>query len=139
MESSDMVSHVLKERYGSHIPRLTGSGGSLSADTAVDLQNDGESEDGYVGQLPGHVAAPFGNVGQNPFVGGASADTRLAVQTGTTVVGHDAGKSQNSTECGASHNPATTMGFEQEASAAFPTDSKERENERRRRLKEEGQ
>ena len=31
------------------------------------------------------------------------------------------------------------MGFEQEASAAFPTDSKERENERRRRLKEEGQ
>ena len=55
-------SHVLKERYGSHIPRLTVSGGSLSVDTAVNLQDEGESEDGYVGQLPGHVAAPFGNV-----------------------------------------------------------------------------
>ena len=98
-------SHVLKERYGSHIPRLTGCGGSLSADTAGDQQDDGGSEDGYVGQLPGHVAAPFGNVGLNPFVGGASADTRLAVQTGTTVVGHAAGKSPNSTDCGASHDP----------------------------------
>ena len=61
------------------------------------------------------------------------------MQKDTTMVGHGAGESQNSTDCGTSHNPATTMGFEQEASAAFPTDSKERENERRRRLKEEGQ
>ena len=106
-------SHFLNERYGSHIPRLTESGIRLSADTAGDSPDGGESEDGYVGQLPGHVAAQFANVGLTPFVGGASADTRLAVQTGTTVVGHDAGKSQNSTDCGTSHNPATTMGFEQ--------------------------
>ena len=109
------------------------------ADAAGDPFDCGEPEDDYVGQLPGHVAAPFGNVGLNPFVGGASADTRLAVQKDTTMVGHGAGESQNSTDCGTSHNPAATMGFEQEASAAFPTDSKECENERRRRLKEEGQ
>ena len=38
------------------------------------------SEDGYVGQLPGHVAAPLVHGGLNPIVGGASADTRLAEQ-----------------------------------------------------------
>ena len=36
------------------------------------------SEDDYAGQLPGHVAAPLVHGGQNPIVGGASADTRLA-------------------------------------------------------------
>ena len=37
------------------------------------------SEDDYVGQLPGHAAAPLVHGGLNPIVGGASADTRLAV------------------------------------------------------------
>ena len=111
----------------------------MSADTAADLHDEGESEDGYVGQLPGHAAAPFGNVGLNPFVGGVSAGTRLAVPKDTTMVGHGVGESQNSTDCGASHTLTAIMGFDQEASVAFPTDSKERESERRRRLNEEGQ
>ena len=54
-------------------------GGSLLADPPQLTSGDGmSSEDGYVGQLPGHVAAPLVHGGLNPIVGGASADTRLA-------------------------------------------------------------
>ena len=60
------VSHALKERSDSHIPKF--------------VSTMGRYEDGYVEQLPRHVAAPLGHVGLNPFVGGASADTRLVVQ-----------------------------------------------------------
>ena len=45
------------------------------------------SEDDYAGQLPGHVAAPLVHGGLNPIVGGASADTRLAVLI-SAVAGH---------------------------------------------------
>ena len=54
------ASHVLKERFGSNIPRLV------------------STEDDYVGQLPRHVAAPLVHGDVTPTVGGASADTRLA-------------------------------------------------------------
>ena len=59
------VSHALKERLDSHIPRLV-------SDCEV-----GNPRDGYVGQLPRHVAAPLGHGGVTPTVGGASADTRF--------------------------------------------------------------
>ena len=73
------VSHVLKERPDSHIPRIARGGGRKPVGRTPHLTSGGP-EDGYVGQLPGHVAAPFVHGGLNPIVGGASADTRLAEQ-----------------------------------------------------------
>ena len=52
-------SHALKERSDCHLPRLV------------------STVDGYVGQLPRHVAAPLGHGDVTPTVGGVSADTRL--------------------------------------------------------------
>ena len=82
------------------------------------------TEGDYVGQLPRHVAAPLGHGGVTPTVGGASADTRLA-DTVTDAPKADSGASSGSQSAEA-------------AAPAYPTGSKERENERRRRLKEEG-
>ena len=83
------VSHVLMERLDSHIPRIArGSGRKPFGRIPQLTSGDGfSSEDGYVGQLPGHVAAPLVHGGLNPIVGGASADTRLAVLT-SAVANH---------------------------------------------------
>ena len=102
------VSHALKERSDSHIPRLV------------------SAEDCYVGHIPRHVAAPLGHGGLKPIVGGASAHTRLA---DSATFGPDSA---------APEPQDSTAKAEIGASTAYPTDSKERENERRRRLKEEG-
>ena len=99
---------ALKECSDSHIPRL------------VSIEGD------YVEQLPRHVAAPLGHGGLNPIVGGASADTRLA---DIAVFAPD---------LVALVPVDPTAKADTGASPAYPTDSKERENERRRRLKEEG-
>ena len=102
------VSHALKERSDRHIPRLV------------------DPEDGYVEQLPRHVAAPLVQGGQDFTVGGASADTRLA---DTPAFAPDPVSSVPQ---------IMTAEADKGASPAYPTDSKGRENERRRRLKEEG-
>ena len=102
------ASRALKERFGSHIPRLE------------------SSEDGYVEQLPRHGAAPLGHGGLNPIVGGASADTRLADNAAFTP----------ETSAEIPNDPQVRAKVED--STAYPTDSKEKENERRRRLKEQG-
>ena len=77
------VSHVLMERPDGHIPRITRRCGRKPVGRTPQVSSgDGmSSEDDHVGQLPGHVAAPLGHDGLNPIVGGASADTRLAVLT----------------------------------------------------------
>ena len=103
------ASHVLKERSDRHLPKLGCT----------------EDEDGSVhGQLPRHVAAPLVHGGCSPTVGGASADTRLAVTVPL----------QDRVASAPDQGPSDT-----DVKQAYPTDSKERENERRRRLKEEGQ
>ena len=102
------VSHALMERSGSYIPRLE------------------SPEDGCDGQLPRHGAAPLGHGGLNPIVGGASADTRLADNAAFTP------------ETSADVPSDLQVRVKEEDSPAYPTDSKEKENERRRRLKEEG-
>ena len=108
------VPHALKERSDSHIPRLASS------------REWYEPEDDYVGQLPRPVAAPLGHGVLNPTVGGASADTRLADTAAFTP------------DPVALVPPDPTAKADTGASPAYPSDSKERENERRRRLKEEG-
>ena len=98
-------SHALMERSCRHIPRLTDPG-------------DG------VEQLPRHVAAPLGHGGVFPPVGGASADTRLALEHAKSL------PLQDSTVKTVSQ-PSTAVG-------AYPTDSKERERNRRIELKAAG-
>ena len=103
--------------------------------------NGGEPEDGYVGQLPGHVAAPLVHGGMNPIVGGASADTRLATQLlSAESISAERPLAQTRIDpgCCAEVPEGQKLGMEPDRSSAFPTDSKERENDRRRRLKKLG-
>ena len=126
------VSHALKERLDSHIPRL---------ETGTEYES---AEDGYVGQLPRHVAASLGHGGDTPTVGGASADTRLEDQIQNQNEDENKDKPIDKYTTVFAPDPATPAPLDPKTkddegvSPAYPTDSKERENERRRRLKEEG-
>ena len=115
------VSHVLKERLGSHIPRVARGGGRKPVGRNPLLTADG-SEDGYVGQLPGHVAAPLVHGGLNPIVGGASADTRLAEQPLSAE--YSAGQTHTDPSHGARVPECQKAETEQENDLVFPTDSR---------------
>ena len=89
----------------------------------TDLEEDVDCGVPYAGQLPGRVAAPLGHPGIAPRIGGASANTRVAELT-PPVTGAP---------------PGLEVTPEVERLKAYPTDSKERERNKRQAMREAGQ